>query len=555
MVVDLSQATVIRIGWNSQVSATYGSVSGLWNLATTTLTCNGTNDLFKVGTSLTIGGVGAGAGILKLPPSMKEIHIPSATFGSAAQASRAPGTNSLPDWWSVLDLGDDPQLSRVVFRDYIRIAKMMTLYRQNGNSLTNRWPPNLEFAIGLSNAPIALLLGDLSQTESDITWKEMKRFEAYLTDLSVGNNTGGSSGNARGELDLAATNTVELIGSITASHVLIPGQLLVGAGNRPARGILRLPHTVTNVTAGDVTLGAYHNDNPPENLSLIDLGNDPQLITLAATNDFSIGHGLFLYTDSGLSKTGLPAGTELVVGLSPDRRASLKYAHMQKAFTVDLGPDIQRFSAYLKEFRIGSLTGGSGSRIITGRLDLRKAVLDPFDVDGHFIVAMTPNNKGYVYLPPGKVNVSSNLLMGLGYSSSYPSTALLSLSNTAFHVGGAVRLGTNTTVQGTLAGVPCGLDFEVGTNLVFEADNARMEVAFLADPIDPTQPYWGLKLRNTNAVALLQAWTSAPARVTYSIAGLSAKAREEFGIHYDAGGNFTYLGVMKRSKSSVFHVR
>lgn len=548
-VLDLSQASTIRVGWNSQSSGSYGSVSGLCNLAAAILTANTTNNLFKLGTSLTIGGVGAGAGILALPPTVQEIDIPSVTFGSAVQASRSPYP------WSVLDLGDDPQLRRVVFRDYVRFGKMMTLYRENGTSMSNRWPANIEFTIGLPNAPITLSLGDVSQTEASIAWKEMKGFESHITDLVIGNNTGSSSGDSRGELSLAATNTVSLIGSITATSVDLPGRMSVGGGTRTSSGILRLPQTVTNITVGSFTLGAYYNSNPDDALSMIDLGDNPQLTAMTATNDFTVGHGIFLYADNGASRTGIPAGVALSVGLSPEVRATFKYAHMQRAYTVDVGPSISRFSAYLREFRIGNLAGGIGSRIAIGRLDLRHAVMGPFDVDGHFIIAATNSNRGYVYLPPGEVIVSSNLLMGLGFSTVYPSTALLSLSNTVFRVGGIVRLGTNTTVQCALAGSPCGLDFEVGTNAVFEAGNSRIDLAFLTDPGNPASPYWGIKLRNTNAVALLQSWTTAPARVTFDTSGLSPKARELFGIHYDTGGNFTYLGVLKRPRQSVIQIR
>lgn len=544
-VVDLSKTSTIRIGYNASTSS--GNVSGLWDMASAAIVADGTNNLFKA-SSFLIGGYGAGAGILKLPPSVEEINISSATFGSAIQISRYFG-------WSILDLGNNPQLKRAVFRDYVRFGKMRTVYTENGTSVTGRWPANIEFYIGTSNAPIALLLGSTSQSDTEIAWKEIKRFEGYLTDLVIGKNAGNSSGTSRGELDLGATNTVDLIGSITANRVSIPGQLLMGEGTRVGQGILRLPSTVTNVTVGDFGLGAFDEDNPDDYLSVVDFGNNPKLASLVATDDFTMGHGIFQYADNGMTKTGLPTGLELRVGLSPAARATFQYAQMKKAYAVDVGSRIGRFSAYLRDFRVGTLTGGVGSRIIIGRLDLRNAVLDPFDVDGNFNIAISANNRGYVYLPPGEVSVSSNLLMGLGYPASYPCTALLSLSNTAFHVGGYVRLGTNTTVQSALAGAPCGLDFEVGTNSVFEAGNSKIDLAFQADPANPGKPYWGLKLRNTNAVALIQAWTTTPARVTYSLAGLSPDVRARFGVHYNATGNYTFLGVSALPSGVLLQIR
>jgi hypothetical protein len=543
-VIDLSRASTIRIGGNASISS--GSVTGLWDLASATLTADGTNNLFKAGL-LAIGGYGAGTGILKLPPTVEEINIASAYFGSAVQASRSLD-------WSLLDLGDDPQLKRAVFRSYVRFAKMRTVYVENGTSVTGRWPANIEFVLGASNAPIGLLLGEVSQTDAEIAWKEMKSFEAYLTELVLGYNGGSSSGYAYGELDLTATNTTALVGSITSNQVTLPAGLNIGAGTRMGCGVLRLPATVTNIAVGDFKVGAYYNDNPADRISILNFGNNPQVTILEATNDFVLGHGQFIHAVGGLTKTGLPAGITIRIGRSPSIRGTFQYAHMQKAYTVDVGPDIGRFSAYLKQFRVGNLAGGVGSRIVIGRLDLRKAVLDPLDVDGDFIIAIYGNNRGYVYLPPGEVTVSSNLLMGLAFPTAYPLTAYLSLSNTAFHVGGSVRLGTNTTVRSEVAGVSGGLDFEVGTNTVFECNNAKMEVAFLADPLNISRPYWGLKLRNTNAVALVQAWTTSPARVTFSLTGLSVKMREQFGVHYNPMGNYTYLGVPGKPAGTVITV-
>jgi hypothetical protein len=70
-VIDLSRASTIRIGGNASISS--GSVSGILDLASTTLTADGTNNLFKVPT-IFIGGYGKGEGILKLPPAVEEIN-------------------------------------------------------------------------------------------------------------------------------------------------------------------------------------------------------------------------------------------------------------------------------------------------------------------------------------------------------------------------------------------------------------------------------------------------------------------------------------------------
>lgn len=155
-----------------------------------------------------------------------------------------------------------------------------------------------------------------------------------------------------------------------------------------------------------------------------------------------------------------------------------------------------------------------------------------------------PGCYGKAYFSGGRA-VCTNLQVGVGASGWLAVSSLLSLSNTTFVVSGDVTVGDPFTVTaGTglitnqINGVSSGIDM---TGTLSITNGGSIYLNFMGPPADPESVYWGLRITGNQTDLLASMHTDG--KLTWSTGGLTAKQMARFGINYDRGRNFTYVGV------------
>jgi hypothetical protein len=169
------------------------------------------------------------------------------------------------------------------------------------------------------------------------------------TVLNTGNLSGGihlgrnvwSIGYVRGELDARGVS----INHNGVLNVLNVPQLWIAVnGVNINRGRIWLPPSLTNITVNSLIM---------RGISDLDLGDVPQLETLAITSEALIGRGYITYRDGGgNTHTNLPPNVALKIG-SPGTPAAFEFGDMYNITLNMRWSKFRRFEGYFSRVNIG----------------------------------------------------------------------------------------------------------------------------------------------------------------------------------------------------------
>jgi len=524
--------------------ASHASCTGYLDLAHATIRSGSATNMLKITSgSRTLGGLrvceyGNNQGTLLLPSTLTNITVDGPLqLGSTYAAGGR---------YSKIDLGTDPQLERLAVKGNLTILHGDIEYRDGATSVTG-FPANVDLVIGAPGAPVTFGLAAVSSGSPANSWRGFRRFESYLSLLTIGSPGGSNVGNPVGELDLTATNTIELVGSITASRVSIT-EARLGFTYR-GQGKLKLPPSITNMVFSNLYLGAARGGSTAPDYSFIDLGTNSQLRSLIVSNTLQIGKGRFVYHDGSGTYTGLPGNVTVRIGMSATDRGQLvlgQFYGYPGPYSVLNG--IGSFEAYLDQCTIGeNVHTGYENWPCTGVLDLRECTNLVLDVDGAMNLGHSGGGVGYAYLANGQAVVGNLNVGATGREANQNVEGYFWLSNVVMTVSNAVALGdpldapSDGIVTNIIAGSSCGIDLQ--TDSLTITNGGRMVLKFVADPLLDEGYYWGLKVAG-DAQSLLQAYTNvSPALLSWDTSGLSPSKLSRFGIHYDTTGDVTYVGL------------
>ncbi len=170
------------------------------------------------------------------------------------------------------------------------------------------------------------------------------------TVFDTGNLTGGihlgrniwSIGSIRGELDARGAD----IRHNGVPDILNVNQLWIAVNrvNNCNRAQLLLPPSLTNITVNSLIM---------RGISDLDLGDQPQLETLAIANEALIGRGYITYRDGdGNTHTNLPPNVELKIG-APGSPAAFDFGEMYNVSLNMRWGGFRRFEGYFSRIHIG----------------------------------------------------------------------------------------------------------------------------------------------------------------------------------------------------------
>lgn len=528
----VARLTTLWVGRSTGIGSGAGVDKALLDLAGTTVQIG--DEPNKVGlTELNVGGGGGRLpeGILRLPASVTDIAVGKLELGAAAGGSGYTGD-------ATLDLGAGSQLRTLTVTNACTIGS-------NARTDILNWPSGVDVTVGLSNAPVAMIIGcapGSSTARAGLTLTNGS-FAACLTSLRIGADDA-TAGSATGVLDLSQAGAVR-IGPEPSKVAL--GELSVGWGagdGSTMKGTLRFPPFVTDISVGRLQLGHGY-AGAPGSETTFDLGAGSQLRTLTVSNAFLLGTG------ARVALLNWPAGVTVTVGSASAPAEMVVGGTAGLAAGAALALTNGCFSGYLTTLKVGYnryTTMGA----TTGVLDLAHTTLSALDIRDSMLVGAwltTPcaTGKGYVYLPAGDANCASNLYVG---DTDTTSRGVLELNGTRFTVGRRVEINVTGRVTNHVNGAASGIDFAGATNDFVIAAGGRMHVAFDQPPADRSRPYWGLKMKG-DVRDFLGGLTNDVSRFTFDTAGLSPEDRSHLGIYYRPGGDYTYLGIEPVPRGTV----
>jgi hypothetical protein len=287
---------------------------------------------------------------------------------------------------------------------------------------------------------------------------------------------------------------------------------------------------------------------------LVTFGTNTQPVTFTVVSNLSLGFADFnSIGPGGVTNSAFPPGSRLRVGSPTDRGAVTLGNIRDAAGAVSLfGQGISDVTLYAATMVMGRNTGNNGYYHYTTN-DFRGATQCLWNVSESISMGIGASGDNvYTYLPANGTVGCSNLIMGHTGNVSSISRTLLILSNTVFSVSNAVTIMETAAVTNFVVGQSSGLDIGT-TNLDIQdpqavgvyADYGRIVIRFVSDPVDPTQMYWGLRIKG-NAVSLIQSLTNTvPQRLSWTTTGLSPAFLARFGIYYDDVHDITYVGIPK----------
>jgi len=555
----------IIISRNAIGNTTYTTPQGVFDLSGATINRGATPNALYLFSDLMIGwnsGDTPGAnpfGRLLLPASLRQLDVRDLILGY------------LRDGYGTLDFGSSSSLTGLTVRGNLSLA------RESARGQLVNLPPNVAIRVGSPGAPGVLHIGTYqynpAPTRQDIafTWVPTGgTFNAYLSQLVVGRHFGGNAGTAYGKLDLRQTSVAfdGVVNRVCVPFMNIGSRdtVAVHYGGGRGEGYLHLPASVTNITAGTLAVGYCSNTR-----GWIDIGNSSSLQTLWVTNALLMGpNGRIGRDQAGTVTDYLPPGVTVQVG-SATRTAKLhvgvrgagqwpSYGELYGSGRSVLRITNGIFRGYLSELKVAAKE--DSTKVVTGIVDLAGASVPMFNIVGHAFIgaengtnfggAVPSGNRnayGYVHLPTCTVNVASNLYIG---DTNTSSLGLLDLNGTEFRVAGGIFIDTTGVVTSRVNGASAGLHFlGADTNTFTVAAAGRIKVHFTADPADPEENCWGLRMSG-NVTNLFRSWTNAPARLTWNLSGLNPGLQSVFGIQYDAIGNYTYVGLPGVPRGAVF---
>jgi len=384
--------------------------------------------------------------------------------------------------------------------------------------------------------------------------------------LYVGASEGGGANNQNVVVDLSehAVTNWNWSGSLTktslsVTNISIGSAIATGtSGSGKGGGTLFLPSSLTNIWCSQFALGyqsgAYYLTNT------VNLGTNSGAIAFTVASSLKIGVGSFL-TLSGpggsITNTAFPMGSTLTIG-SPSAPATVCQIGKGYSNSMVFGRGFTNVAIYCANHTVG---GGLSSAVKNNvNNDFRDAVNLTIVATNALQLGINSGDIASMYVPANSFIACSNVVIGANSSSTYSwYLAALYMSNTAIAVSNSITLNPTAIVTNYINGISSGFDigttnFTVaGTNFGGVATQyGRINLVFVSDPINPTKPYWGLRLKG-DARSWLPNLTNAPTATTlanngylsWSTAGLSASARSRFGIQYD--GVYTYVGVSPTS--------
>jgi hypothetical protein len=526
----------LRVGCNLNTGG--GNATGVLDLASTSVQIGEATNAVMVHEFRIGGDKGrSGLGVMNLPPAITNITVGIFELGAGSGSSSGNGT---------LNLGANSQLKTLIVSNEFSMGNV-------GSALLIGFPTGVTVQVGQSGQPASMSVGCSAGGPATASFALTNgAFRAWLTHLKIGNNSSTGQGSGLyGLVDLSAS-AVQIGDAPNA--VNLP-QLQLGAEKgRGGNGTLVLPASVTNFTAGKLEVAA--GVGMLFGTGLLDFGPDSQLETFSVTNEFTLswfGRG---------SISNLPPGVRIILG-SPEAPipAVIGISSLSQSATlltkVKL-PEGGRFEGWLTSLQL-ALNDNDGyfSASQTAVLDLTNGVLDGLVVTGdvqigNSLVSSNVNGRGTLALPAGSAVIGGTLWVGDEHSGSRGG---LYLEGTHVTVSNRVVVGPTGAVTNRLSGAAGGLDVKgAGTNALAIAAGGKIALLYAADPESLSRPYWGLRMKG-DVTAYLQSLTSAPARVTFDLTGLSEALRETFGVYYDAARDVTFLGVPGKTSGSLIIVR
>jgi hypothetical protein len=472
---------------------------GVLDLSAATLKSGTDMNRLVLGGDLNLGynsGAADSRGEMYLPASLTSMEVGSLLL-TYERNSRAK-----------LDFGAGSALTSLTVRGSFSLS-----YFSGLGTVTNL-PTNVTMSVGRPVTNVAIRVGTCYYSDSDpYAWHigsftlPNGRFIGALGEISVGQGAFGNEMPADGLLDLSSSSVQ--IGPapdmVTLTNLNVGFKVTYEAaavGGTYAKGVLKLPPTVTNITVGNLFLGPQDNCR-----GWIDIGSNSQLRALIVTNSFFFGGGeaMIGYDKAGTFTNYLPAGIQVRIG-QPERYAHAQIARRHPSqypsygafYGIDARLTVSNgaFAGYFSRLLIAMKEKGN-TKVGTGVLDLRNATMNAFQVGGDFYLAKDTGEApyggiagenanqygyGYVYLPGGQVNISSNLYVG---ETNIISRGWLELFGTAVTVSNKVNIGMSGVVTTHVYSANCGLDLaSSSTNDFVISTNGRVHLAF--EEISPT---------------------------------------------------------------------
>lgn len=524
-------------------------LEGNMDLSGCTIVSEGVSNRIKCAT-LAVGAAALNTscrGHLRLPSAITAIETGEFIVGGAG-AGNGRG---------VLDLGANSRLNRI-------IARTKFWYGAGSDAVISNWPGDVDLVLGTPATPASFRVGSGASSGDNIGAVMVNSnavVEGYLSDLLVGTSLIYNYGRGiTGVVDLAtcAIHTGGFSNELHTTELRIGG-MNIGMnydsyGGDPA--VLRLPPSLKKIVTGFFQLGAISSGE-----GYLDFGENSQLVSLTITNDFYFGYNgaeaylVRLPTNGVAVSIGTP---ERPVMFSQGSSRSRTYTYVGEA---DLILTNVLWSAYLQNAEFGVCRwGGKYDYYAAAKLDLRESLLQGFEVAdsmdiGHYFNTVYQTYKrtiGEVYLPEGRVNIATNLLMG---DTLAPSSALLDLSGTTVTVGQQVELWPTATVNTRLRGWSAGLEITSrAADALSVSNGAVINVIFEQDPADLEQRrYGGLTLAG-DRIALCTA-LHADGRLLWDTSALSPRWAKKVAIRYDAVEDVTYVGFDPRTQGTLLLMR
>ena len=538
-------ADINAIGWGSLLVGyclgTYwppSHISGSLDMSGCSISSDGVVNKIKCA-NFAVGGGGLGTygeGVLEIPSAITAIETGDFIVGGDGYGYGR----------GVLDLGAGSQLTNI-------IATTKFWLGAGSVGIISNWPSvvNLQVGTPSSSASFRVGAGRNVRTRPGLGGSLVVSnavVDGYLSELLIGTILGYDSSNhtITGVLDLAQAQ----LNTGYESNALITDDLRIGGLYiRPdyyqggqGIGTLRLPSALTKVETGIFQLGAS-----VRGMGTLDFGTNAHLDTFIVTNNFYYG------TEGSIAKIiGVPTnGVVFTVG----RTNSYVTMYMARD-TVrangysgysDLVLTNVNFSAYLKELEIGvgHDTSQNYDWRANGKLDLSKSTLNVMDVSGNVTIGRgddantVKNGVGRLLLHAGIMNISSNLYLG---DNGGNSLGILTLDGTEAVIDGIADIRESGIVTTLVSGVSCGLDITTDAESSLSISNgATISVTFDADPVEPANSYWGLRMAGDH-VSYLQSLVSGGRLVIEN--NMSSEYDSSFGIKYDSVDDKTIVGLL-----------
>jgi hypothetical protein len=552
LVFETAQLGSFLVGANVH---TTGLISGRVDLAHADIQWNGMSNRLATKGSLIVGSA-KGGGTLLVNPSLTNLTVEGPDFWLGCYRTAIK---------SFIDFGNNPELQTITIATNFRLNNGSFIYAVDGTVVTGM-PSQATLRIGAPGKPGTFTLGQVYDIPG-VTNRmgNFAAFRAWLSYLSIARIDNNGSDISYSELDLSEASVPILEGSINPSSVNIATVVIAGNQGTPT-GVLKLPSTLSALTFNSLEIGSQVGLSGPSN-SIIHLGSNTSPIVFTVSNNFSIGYAVFLTAnEAGMASNAFPAGSKLRIG-TPSSRAVVQFAAKNTQGTVGLfGKGFDDVTLYASNVVMGR--GGWASHAHFSTNDFRGATNFVWDVEGEFLIGTNIGDCMFFWFPAYGSGSCSNLSVGQPDSFSYNYRAFLHLSNMPFIVRQAATIKETGIISNYVNGYSSGLDIgttnldlqdpNISTNTAYK-DYGRMDLRFAGDPVNPYRPYWGLRM-NGDGRSLIQTLVTTNAtyvyqRLTWSTNGLSAKAQERFGVHYDGVQNVTYIGVSPLVTGSLLIIR